>query len=446
VEALRRSYASGHRAPLLQLPTGGGKTIVFATVAAGARAKGRRVLVVAHRRELVRQASEKLAAAGVQHGIIAAGFVAAPDALVQVASVQTLAARDFANFGPFDLVVPDEAHHAAASTWRNVLREHPRAKRLGVTATPMRLDGRGLGVNADGPFDDLVVGASVRELVEDGHLVPARCFVAAHAIDTAGVRTRRGDFDSHALAACADNGVITGDAVLHYRRHADHQPAIAFCVTIQHAEHVAEAFRAAGYRAACVHGKTKKDARDRLIAGLGNGEAEVLTSAELISEGLDVPAVGAVILLRPTKSLALHLQQIGRGMRPAPGKTHLVVLDHAGNILKHGLPDAERAWSLDGVENANSTAPNTCTDESVGLDRYPRKVEQIDGELVEFNVGKVDVRRLTYRAMRSMLPDLSMMQLREFARANSYRPGWVYHMWNERAALIAARSVRSAAA
>jgi superfamily II DNA or RNA helicase len=442
VEALRASYASGRRAPLLQLPTGGGKTVVFATIAAGARAKGRRVLVVAHRRELIRQASDKLAAAAVPHGVIAAGFDAAPDELVQVASVQTLAARGFANIGAFDLIVLDEAHHAAASTWTDLLRQHSSARLLGVTATPIRLDGKGLGISAGGPFDDVVVGASVRELVEGGYLAPAKCFVAEHSIDTSGVRTRHGDFDTHTLAARADDGVITGDAVQHYRRHADHKPAIAFCVTVEHAEHVAEAFRAAGYRSACVHGKTKKNGRDALIAGLGNGEVEVLASCELISEGLDVPAVGAVILLRPTKSLAMHLQQIGRGMRPAPGKSQLIVLDHAGNILKHSPPDADHNWSLDGVEKAAAAHEKREWLDSTG---GPRRIDQVDGELVEFDASKLDVHRLSYHGMKRLLPLLSHTQLREFATANGYRPGWVFHIWNERSALIAARSARSAA-
>jgi superfamily II DNA or RNA helicase len=201
------------------------------------------------------------------------------------------------------------------------------------------------------------MGPSTKELIDGGYLSPVRCFVPPQRIDRARLRTVAGDYVRDQLASVMDHAVITGDAIVHYRRQADHQPAIAFCSRVDHAEHVAQAFRAAGYRSHCVHGGTRKDERDALIAGLGNGAVEVLTSADLISEGLDVPVVGAVILLRPTKSLVLHRQQIGRGMRPAPGKVALIVNDHVGNCLTHGLPEIEPVWSLDGVEKPAGEAP-----------------------------------------------------------------------------------------
>jgi len=450
VAALRASFAGGHRAPLLALPTGAGKTVIFSEVTRRARAKGRRVLVVVHRRELLHQASAKLAWAGVPHGVIAAGFDAAPAEQVQVGSVQTLV-RQLDGLLPFDLIVLDEAHHCRAAMWRSLLKGQPAAKLLGVTATPARLDGKGLGVQAGGPFDDLVAGSDIAELVAVGFLSPARCFVPEQRLDLRGVRVRAGDYVPSELASVVDRAGITGDAVEQYRRRADHQPALAFCATVAHAENVAGCFRAAGYRSQCVHGKTPAAERDVLIAGLGNGAIEILTSCDLISEGLDAPALGAVILLRPTKSLVLHMQQIGRGMRPAPGKAELIVLDHVANVLVHGLPDAKRAWTLAGGAEKNREAPevrmcpgcgccnpigaracSSCGYVRPAAEPRPRLLQHVPGDLSELSAARLArVRRLSYRQILRLR--LSEAELREFARVRGYKRGWVAHWLREQA-------------
>lgn len=450
IDALRASFATRHRAPLLQLPTGGGKTIIFSHVTAGAAAKQRRVLVVAHRRELLRQASAKLADAGVPHGIIAAGFPPAAHEPVQVASIQTLARR-LDTLPTFDLVVIDEAHHSIAGQYASLIAAQPKAKLLGVTATPARLDGRGLGIGAGGPFDDLLIGPPIKQLVSEGFLCPARCFVPAEAPDLRGVRSRGGDYDTADLAGRM-TGAITGDAVEQYRRRADHQPAIAFCVSIAHAEAVAATFRDAGYRAVAASGDTPIAERDAAIAGLATGAVEILCACDLVSEGLDVPTLNAVILLRPTKSLPLFMQQVGRGMRPALGKSGLTVLDHAGNIATHGMPDADREWSLDaGVVKQrrrgaaasvwrcpqcgclNSIAIHAC--EGCGEVRAGRTVEMVPGELVEAGPTWAErmerAERLSYREV--MNSRLSMEELRAFARARGYRRGWAAHRLKEQA-------------
>jgi DNA repair protein RadD len=349
VDALRLSYRTGHRAPLLHSPTGAGKTVMFVAVTDGARRKGKRVLICVHRRELLRQATEKLASAGIEPGIVAAGARPDYDAAIQVGSIQTVAGR-LGKIPPFDLLIFDEAHRCRAGQWRKLIEAQPQARLLGVTATPCRLDGQGLGVHAGGCFDDLIIGPEVQELIDGGFLSRASVFVPEHAIDLRGVRTQHGDYVKGDLAKAVGAARITGDAVGSYRLRADHQPAIAYCVSIAHAQEVADAFVAAGYRARMVCGKTPTAERDAAIAGLGNGQVEVLCSCDLISEGLDVPAVSAVILLRPTQSMVLHRQQVGRGMRVAAGKTCLVVNDHVGNSIQHGLPTTPVEWSLDGIE------------------------------------------------------------------------------------------------
>jgi superfamily II DNA or RNA helicase len=270
IDRLRRSFATGHRAPIYQLPTGGGKTVVFAEVTRSTWVAGRRVLVVVHRRELVKQASQKLTWAGVPHGIIAAGFPGRPDLTVQVCSIQT-AIRRLEAIGSFDLIIFDEAHHCRAATYKALIDARPRSRLLGVTATPARLDGKGLGVHCGGCFDDLVCGPSIADLVAEGYLSPARYFAPQQKVDLEGVRVRRGDYVAAEVAACVDRKVITGDAVAKYHERADHLPAIAFCALVSHAEHVAEQFRDAGYRAACVHGEMSATDRDQVIAGLGTG-------------------------------------------------------------------------------------------------------------------------------------------------------------------------------
>jgi len=453
IESVRGAFRDGARAPLIALPTGGGKTVVFAQIAALAAVKATRTLIVAHRRELIRQASGKLADLDVRHGIMTPGFPKT-DALVQVGSIQALDRR-LDRIGEFDLIVVNEAHHAVAAQYRRVIASQPKTRVIGVTATPERLDGKGLGVSAGGVFDVLVEGPSIAELVAAGHLCPARIFAPAGAPDLSRVRTRLGDYAVDDLRQAVGAAQITGDAVEHYRRHADGQPAIAFCIDVAHAEEVAAAFRAAGWRAAAVSGTTPTKERDAAIAGLGTGATQILASADLISEGLDVPAVSAVILLRPTQSLGLYLQQIGRGLRPAPGKSHLVVLDHAGNVYRHGLPDAERAWSLDGRADRR-VRPKTRRCPECGavhdpapccpvcgrvyvVERRERGVEVADGRLAEVDADRL--RQIRDQPLcRILTGSQSLTELQLIGSVRGYKAGWAWHTHRDQAARAAAGS------
>ena len=423
VERLRDEFRKGARAPIYQLATGGGKTVVFSHIIQAAAMRGRRTGVFVHRRELIKQTSNKLDWTGTAHGIMAAGLDRDHDALVQVLSIQSAVNRKLPDF---DFIVIDEAHHARAETWHKLLASQTKARLLGVTATPARTDGKGLGVKWGGLFDSMVCGPSMQELVDAGHLAPSKCFVPARLIDTRGLKKVAGDYRLDELAARAS--VVTGDAIREYRDKALGRTAIAFCVNVEHAQNVASAFSAAGFRAACVHGKTPKDERDRLIAGLGDGSLDILTSCELISEGLDVPAVGAVILLRPTHSLIMALQQIGRGMRPAPGKDCLVVLDHAGNTVKHGLPEEDRDWSLDGVEKRGGGGFHE-PDPDAERDG-PTGPVFIDGELVAAAPDPLARwKRMGYYEF--IRHPRSESDARSFAMAKGYKPGWAWHFMQE---------------
>ena len=337
---LRLAFRGGARAPLLVGATGMGKTVIFSAITAGAVERGRRVLILVHRRELIRQASAKLTQAGVNHGIIAAGFQPS-DHPVQVASVQTLARRlEHQHWQP-DLIVIDEAHHAIAGTWTNVISHWPDSLLLGVTATPVRQDGRGLGAM----FDRLVLGPSTAELVAAGYLTPVKIYAPPQVADLTGIRTRAGDYANDQAAAAMTRPTVTGDAITHYQRITAGQPAIAFCCNVNHATTVSDAFNAAGIASATLLGNTTD--RDALVARFAAGELQVLVTVDVVSEGFDCPGAAVAILLRPTQSEGLYLQQVGRVLRPAPGKPHAIILDHVGNVHRHGFPDDHRDWTLD---------------------------------------------------------------------------------------------------
>ena len=391
---IRLQYQLGHHRVLAVLPTGGGKTVCFSYIAQSAARKGNRVCILVHRQELLDQASRSLTAMGVIHGRIQANRSMDLSHAVQVASVQTLARRLHklpAEF--FQLLVVDEAHHTNAGQWATVLQHFHKAHVLGVTATPCRGDGRGLGDH----YQAMVQGPSAAWLTDNGYLASARV-LAPPGFDASDLRKRMGDFDTKD----AEQRVTTimGDCVSHYRKHLTGQTAIAFCCSVAHAEAVAALFMSQGIAAASIDGSMTTDQRRDLLTALGTGRIKVLTSCSLIGEGVDVPSVGGCILLRPTQSVGLHLQMIGRCLRPSGGKV-AVVLDHVGNTLRLGHHLEERDWTLDGVrkrdrEQAPSvkvcpvcfttcmSATQVCPDcGHVFAPQETRELKVVDGELVE---------------------------------------------------------------
>jgi DNA repair protein RadD len=344
VNDVRDSYSRGHRAPLVVLSTGAGKTVIFCDIVERVRKKENRVYVLVHRQELLRQTSKHLTKLGVNHGCIAPGHSMTGDA-VQIASVQTLVRRLDQVKEP-DLIIIDECHHSNAGTWRKIIDAWPNARLLGVTATPCRLDGRGLGVVAGGYYDTMIEGPSIRDLIDRGFLVQPLCYGTPVEVDLSGVSEVGGDFQQRELTRRVDKPKITGDAIDHYRQYCNGAPAIAFCASVEHAEHVAESFNAAGISAQSLTGKMADSVREYRINALATGGIKVLTSCDIISEGTDIPVVTVAILLRPTKSLGLYMQQVGRVLRPHPEKTNAIILDHAGNIARFGFPDDPRHWTL----------------------------------------------------------------------------------------------------
>lgn len=339
---ITQSYKRGSRAPLFVLPTGGGKTIIITALAAELRKLGKRVLILVHRQELIRQTSDKLCKAGQRHGIIWGKAPVSRDQ-VQVASVQTLRRRTHL-YEHFDFIIIDEAHHAPASTYQYICKQYSKALLLGVTATPERTDGTGLNT----VFDDLVLGPTIGDLQSHGYLVKTRVYAPPLEYSVGGLPRRGGDFVRELLALEVDRPSITGSALSQYQKHCNGKKGIAFCVSVDHARHVASQFDICGIRAEAIDGGMPDAQRQRALDDFAAGRTLILTSCDLVSEGFDVPDAGVAILLRPTESRGLHRQQIGRILRPAAGKSFGYILDHAGNCFRHGLPDYEPEWSLEG--------------------------------------------------------------------------------------------------
>ncbi len=446
VHQLRLAYMRGKRAPLFVLPTGGGKTAVFSYIAQSAAARGRKITILVHRHELLMQASRSLERLSVSHGVISPKFIQSSSP-VQVASVQTLVRRLDKVSAP-DLIVIDEAHHATAGTYKKIFEAFPSSQLLGVTATPIRTDGRGF----EDVFDEIVVGPSISELIEQNHLVKPVVYAPPIGIDLTGVKKKMGDYDKSELNNRIDKPSITGSAVEHYSRLCRGEPAIAFCVSVAHAKHVADQFRCSGFRAASVDGSMRDSDRQAAIDGLANGNYQVLTSADLIGEGLDIPKVAAAILLRPTHSLALYLQQVGRALRPYPGKTEAIILDHVGNVVRHGFPDDDRDWSLEGTKGNSKkkshdkivrvsqceqcyfvyeTGPEKCPSCGHANPVKERKIEEKTGELKKLEREQIEAARRQHRREQGQARTLE--ELQELAKKTGKSPGWAWHVWNSRA-------------
>jgi superfamily II DNA or RNA helicase len=453
IARIRAAYANGARRVLLASPTASGKTFLFATVVAGVAKRGKRVTILGHRDEIIRQIDDALTELGVAHGIIAAGYPSTPELPVQIASVATLVRRLHRLAPAPDFCVVDEAHHAAARTWGRIIEVLPEARILGVTATPQRLDGKGLS----DIFDTLIIGPSVEVLIQQGYLSNFTTYAPAQRVDLSKVHTRAGDYALDELAETMSAGVIIEGAVDEYVRLCAGVPAICFAVDIAHSKLVAAAFAARGFRAAHVDGTTPAAERRALIAALGTGEIQVLCNCGLISEGLDVPVVTAAILLRPTKSPALHLQQVGRALRPAPGKAKALILDHTGNTFRFGPADVERRWSLEGkagkgealpplqrcfgcgaiIPAAAMICPECGTVLRVPEPKAPH-VERAGTTLVATD----RLATMTYQqALRWAGGDRDRLRL--VAAARGYKPGWIYYRLQElrEAAAITAKGM-----
>lgn len=449
VSRVRSHMRQGNRSILIQSPTGSGKTVMLAYMVKRAAEKGYSSWFCVHRRELLKQSMETFHEMGIRFGLIASGWDTDPDRKVHICSVQTLARRIGYLRKPM-LCIVDECHHITAGSYTKIYRSLPESFHIGLTATPERLDGEGLGKH----YQVLVEGPSVRSLIDSGSLSDYKIY-APSTISTDGVRTRMGDFARKDLAAAVRGSKVTGDVIRHYRRLCPGKRAIAFCASVDHSKEVVSRFLGAGIPAAHVDGKTPDAERDQAMDDFKAGRTLVLSNCELFGEGVDVPAIEAAILLRPTQSLGLHLQQVGRSLRPAPGKKCAIILDHAGNSERHGLPDDEREWTLEGHKGQRKAEQSVSKIKSCpacygcqrpGRDEciycghkfevQARKVAEEDGELVE--VDKDALRKERKEEERSAK---TLEQLVALGKARGYHPGWAFRIHKIRQQYKARRRV-----
>ena len=361
---VRDAWGQGALNVMAVLPTGGGKTVCFGTIL---REHNGASCAIAHRSELVGQMSTTLAKLQVRHRIIApVGTIRDivtrhmhetgrswhdPMALAAVAGVDTLTKRDLGSWAEqVTLWVIDECHHLlAANKWGKGVSLFPNARGLAVTATPVRADGRGLGRGSDGLIDYMVQGPTKRELIDAGYLTDYRIFAPASDIDLANVPVSdiTGDFSAPALRDAAKRSHVTGDIVENYMKIAPGKLGVTFCVSVELAGETAARYRAAGVPAEMVSANTPELERAAILRKFARRELLQLVNVDLFGEGFDLPAIEVVSMGRPTASYGLYVQQFGRACRPMENKDRAIIIDHVGNVLRHGLPDAPRIWTLD---------------------------------------------------------------------------------------------------
>jgi len=438
VAELRALVLRGARRILIAAATGSGKTSIAGYLICRAVAKGHRSLFIAHRRELINQAYGRLVQMGLSEDEV--GVIMArdprrrPGARVQVASIDTLRNRPKPRA---DIVFTDEAHRALARSYRELAAHYPDAIHIGLTATPYRADGRGLG----DMYDELVPVSSPRELIREGFLVEPRVFtVPREALpDLSAVRVRRGDYHESELAEAVDRKHLVGNIVEHWHRHAQGLRTVAFAVSVRHSEHIAEQFRQAGVPAEHLDGTTSIEERDAILGRLERGETQLVASVGVLCEGWDQPSVKCAILARPTKSTGLYLQQAGRILRPW-GDLQAVILDHAGCALAHGLPQDDRRFTVDPAKKRRKGAAavgpplKTCEEcyavvhaatrlcpECGFVFQPPREVPQeASGDLVEVSATGLREQRAAWEKLCAV------------AARRGFKPGWANHRYRER--------------
>lgn len=347
VDSARTLVGEGAKSILIVAPTGAGKTVIGAHIMQRAAALERKCGFVAHRIELLEQCSGKLTDAGVPHGIIQANHPRyRPWEPVQVCSIDTMRARTHVR-PQFDLLMIDEAHRAVAQSYMNLRAEYPDAVLIGLTATPFRRDGAGLGAM----FDRIVVVSTPEQLISEGFLLEPRVFAPSKP-DLGGIKITRGDFDEKESAAVMAQARLVADVVESWQRHAAGRRTVVYGVTVEHSKLMRDRFVAAGIRAEHLDGKTPGDERRGILARLASGETTVVCNVGVLTEGYDLPSLGCVSIARPTRSASLFLQMCGRVMRPFEDKVNPVILDHAGCSEMHGLPTEDRTatYTLDGRE------------------------------------------------------------------------------------------------
>lgn len=350
---------------MFQMPTGTGKTRLFTSIISDIKAWGiltqktPKILIIAHRVELIEQISDNLDRYKVAHGIIAGGKERNLRPLVQVASIQTITHRtnkDVASGLSVDFIIIDEAHHSTASSYKKLWELYPEAKKLGVTATPWRMNHLGF----TSVYDKLIVSKTIKEFISEGWLAPY-CYYSIK--DNSRIRNDisgidefdvEGDYKVSALERVMDNVSIRANLLDSYMKLAKGKKGIIYSVSRKHSDHICEEFKQAGISIVRIDSETPREERRAYVQRFKNGQIDIIVNVDIFSEGFDCPDIEFIQLARPTKSLVKYLQQVGRGLRPTANKEKCIILDNVGSHLEFDLPNADRDWNVE-FEGVNTT-------------------------------------------------------------------------------------------
>lgn len=460
IAEIRRNIDAGKNRIMVSSPTGSGKGVMLSHIINLCHIKGSSVLFLVHREEILFQVSRYLEHHGIEHGIIKAGVKHQDRHSVQLASFQTIHRRmENPYIRKADVIIIDEAHHATAKTYLEVTNFYskPETIVLGFSATPSRQSGEGLG----NFFDSMVQVATIKQLTDEGYLAPVRVFAPTKP-DLKGVKLTAGDYNKKTLETAMNKASLVGDIVGHYQKYGENRKSVVFATGVKHSLAICSQFHAAGIAAAHVDGKTKKEERESILARFKAGMIQIIVNCYVYTEGVDVPDIGCVILARPTKSLPMYLQMVGRGMRTITGKTDCILLDHAGAVFEHGFPDEVETWELSTTRKTvnakqeqrkqKESEPICCpactyiytkqlqcpncgnipTAKQIGKD-----IDYIDGVL-----GEV-VRKSKNKAKEPKVDAASWyQQLLRFAIDRGYREGWTYYTFKDRFRVSPARKFR----
>lgn len=444
----RLALARGLKRICLYLPTGGGKTLTATSIIQKATAKGRKVVFLANRKQLIRQTSEVLFRYGIAHGILQADNTCRVDEDVLVASIDTVHVRGL----PSDvgLIIIDECHGVAGSKkYRELLAKYNALPVVGLTATPFAV---GMAKNfpeVGGPlFEHLVVGATIKDLIDEDYLVDCDIYAPSEP-DLKSVKSSKGidgvlDYNHSDLEEAADKPELIGDILTHWRKLAAGKQTVVFATSIAHSKHIVEQFQVSGVSAEHIDYHADDDERAAILGRFARRETMVLSNVALLSEGWDCPATEVMILARPTRSLIRFIQMVGRVLRPASGKTKALLLDHSGSTARLGHPcddlplelnDGKPQTSKAKAEERAEPLPKKCPSchfmkpakvhacPSCGF--APEVQSDVlvgDGELVKMD-RKKPIKRETGQWIYS--------QFLGYAESKGYKTGWAFHKYAE---------------
>jgi len=444
VEGSRNHFREGKRSVLIVSPTGSGKTVIASHIIEQAVNRGSRTLALAHRKELIDQLSAKLDENGVPHGIIKAGNNRIdPTAPVQVASKDTLVRRLERMRQEFDLIITDEAHHSIADTYRKIYDRWPKARHLGLTATPYRADGKGLG----DIFDSMIEVDTVDNLIAAGYLVRSRVF-AGRKVDLTGIKTVAGEYNLGQLGEAVNKPKIIGDIVKNWKKFAPDRQTLCFTVNIEHSKTVRQAFVDEGIKAEHLDGTTPDDERAAILTRFAAGFTQVICNCCVLTEGWDCPIASAIILARPTKSRGLWRQMIGRCLRPFKDKVDCLILDHGNCTDTHGfITDPDRFDLTSGAAKDKPKANRRCRAcgaEYAGTPTFcpvcgallKDGESRLDDKINYLGDRNYELEEITRRGRRKH-SDPAVTEILFFkdlikAQAMNYKPGWAAMRYKNR--------------